>query len=277
MTPTQMTNNQISNVELLRAARAGGYAIAAFNAVNLETAQAIVRAAEAQQAPVILQISQNAARHGGLHELAAIGKSLQAAASVPVLLHFDHAEDENAARQALEAGFDGVMLEGDDPARLQHMADLARLYEGFFEAEYEVVGKGEREAHLHSDIENLAAWAKESRCDLLAVNIGTAHKQEDKSASLDFDRLARIAALSPLPLVLHGSSGVPEEQLARAARQGISKVNLATDLTLHFTGAVKRSLAAGAKDPRQYLGAGRDAMQARAEHYIKLLGSAGKA
>lgn len=261
----------------LLAAREGGYALAAFNAVNLETAQAVIRAAEAQQAAVVLQFSQNAARHAGLQALAAMGHSLRAEVGVPVLLHFDHAESEDAAREALELGFDGVMLEGDDPETLRRLADEAHHRGGYLEAEYEVVVKGARTGERHDDPEELADFARRSDCDLLAVDIGSAHKQETKTAALDFSRLARLAALTSLPLVLHGASGVPEEQLAQAARSGISKVNLATDLTLTFTGAVRGSLEGGAKDPRGYLGAGRDAMQARAEHYIQLLGSAGRA
>lgn len=264
-------------LELLQAARRGGYALAAFNAVNLETAQAIVRAAEYQRAPVILQISQNAARYGGLTELAQIGRVLREQASVPVMLHLDHAEDEAIARQALGLGFDGVMFEGDDPATMRRLAKMAHAHGSFFEAEYEVVGKGEREANQHDDLSDLSEFAQASGCDLLAVNIGTQHKQEDKSAHLDFRRLAKIASMTNLPLVLHGSSGVSDEQLARAAQEGISKVNIATDLTLTFTHAVQQSLDAGAKDLRKYLGAGRDAMQGRAEHYLRVLGSAGKA
>ncbi len=261
---------------LLRAARAGGYALAAFNAVNLETAQAVVRAAQAQRAPVILQFSQNAARHAGLTPLAALGRSLQREVTVPVLLHFDHAEGEADALAALAAGFDGVMLEGDDPATLRRIADAAHARGGYFEAEYEVVVKGERRGERH-DPQDLGRFAHASGCDLLAVDIGSAHKQEDKTAQLDFERLERLAAATDLPLVLHGASGVPDAQLTRAAQLGVSKVNLATDLSLTFTGAVRASLAGGATDPRRYLGAGRDAMQARAEHYIQLLGSAGRA
>ncbi len=261
---------------MLQAARAGHYAVAAFNAVNLETAQAIVRAAQAQNAPVILQFSQNAARHGGLEPLAAIGLALKESAGVPVLLHFDHAETEEVALLALELGFDGVMLEGDNPAVLRRLATAAHALGGYFEAEFEVVVKGERHGVRIENPQDLANFARDSDCDLLAVDIGSAHKQEDKSAKLDFERLERLTALTSLPLVLHGASGVPEDQLARAAREGISKVNLATDLTLTFTAAVRQSLEGGAKDLRVYLAAGRDAMQARAEHYIQLLGGAGR-
>jgi len=262
---------------LLQAARAEGYALAAFNAVNLETAQAVVRAAEAQRAPVVLQFSENAARHGGLKALIALGLSLKREAAVPVLLHFDHAETEASALEALDLGFDGVMLEGDDPQTLRRLSDAAHTRGGYFEAEYEVVAKGDRTGEQHDDPTDLARFARESGCDLLAVDIGSAHKQETKTAHLDFGRLERLAASTDLPLVLHGASGVPEDQLVRAAREGISKVNLATDLTQTFTAAVRAALDGGAKDPRAYLSAGRSSMQARAEHYIRLLGSAGRA
>jgi fructose-bisphosphate aldolase, class II len=265
-----------TSADVLRAARAGGYGLAAFNAVNLETAQAVVWAAQAQRCAVVLQFSQNAARHAGLAQLAALGLSLKYGADVPVLLHFDHAETEADARQALDLGFDGVMLEGDDPAPLRRLSDEAHHRGGYLEAEFEVVVKGERGSVQHDPAE-VVNFAAESGCDLLAVDIGSAHKQTEKTAHLDFARLETLAALSPLPLVLHGSSGVPEEQLARAVTLGIAKVNLATDLTVTFTAAVKESLSAGASDPRKYLAAGRSAMQARAEHYIRLLGGAGTA
>ena len=265
------------SADLIRAARTGGYALAAFNAVNLETAQATVRAAEAVRAPVILQFSQNAARHGGLAQLAALGLSLKTGASVPVLLHFDHAESEAAALHALELGFDGVMLEGDDPATLRRLADAAHGADGYLEAEYEVVIKGQRSGERQGDPAHLAEFIRGSRCDLLAVDLGSAHQQQRKNAHLDFERLEHLAGLTALPLVLHGASSVPIHELARAAGLGVSKINLATDLTLAFTGAVRRALDAGATDPRSYLGAGRDAMQARAEIYLRALGAADRA
>ena len=266
-----------SGAGVLRAARAGGYGLAAFNAVNLETAQAVVWAAQAQRSAVVLQFSQNAARHAGLRQLAALGLSLKHNADVPVLLHFDHAESEDAALEALDLGFDGVMLEGDDVSVLRRLSTEAHAAGGYLEAEYEVVVKGERHGERHDDPGELLRFVQLSECDLLAVDIGTAHKQTEKTAQLDFARLEALAALTPLPLVLHGSSGVPEEQLSRAVTLGIAKVNLATDLTLTFTAAVRASLNGGASDPRRYLAAGRDAMQARAEQYIRLLGGAGTA
>ncbi|WP_412030188.1 class II fructose-bisphosphate aldolase [Deinococcus yunweiensis] len=277
MTAAQVQPAVRSGLDHLRAARQGGYAIAAFNAVNLETAQAIVAAAEATRSPVILQISHNAARHGGLAALAALGLSLKRAASVPIILHLDHAETPEVALEALHLGFEGVMLEGDDPATLRPLAAASHAQGGYLEAEYEVVVKGERRGERHDDPATLGQFAQDSHCDLLAVDLGSAHKQEDKTARLDFARLQALAAATPLPLVLHGASSVPEDELAHAAALGVAKVNLATDLTLAFTGAVRDSLSGGAKDPRTYLAAGRSAMQVRAEHYLRVLGSAGRA
>lgn len=263
-------------LDLLRAARAGGYALPAFNAVNLETAQAVVRAAEACRAPVILGLSHNAARYAGLEPLAALARTLRAGAGVPVLVHFDHAEDEDAARAALRLGADGVMLEGSDPGALRRVAGAAHAQSAFLEAEYEVVAKRER-AGTCLPADDLARFAALSGCDLLAVGLGSRHGQCDKTARLDFGRLEELAARTPLPLVLHGASGVPDEDLARAARSGVSKVNLATDLMGVFTRAARESLEEGATDPRVYLGAARDAMQRRCAHYLHLLGAAGRA
>ena len=267
----------------LNAARATGYAIPAFNAVNLETAQACVRAAELEFAPMILQISENAARYAGLELLAAIGRELRATASVPVMLHFDHAETLESAKRALVLGFDMVMLEGGDllpPAQIAALADLADFAHArgaALEAEFEVVGKGQRE-ETHAQITELATFVRESHCDALSVAIGSHHKETAKTSSLNLERLQQIASSTGLPLVLHGASGVRDDDLQAAVKLGIAKVNVATELALVFTDAVRGSLSGAAlNDPRKYLGAGRDAMTARARTIIQRLGASGKA
>jgi fructose-bisphosphate aldolase, class II len=267
----------------LRAARIQGYAIPAFNAVNLETAQAIVQAAELERAPVIVQISENAARYAGIGLLSVIGRELRAQASVPVILHFDHAETLTVAKSALEHGFDMVMLEGGDLEmdaqieQLRVLAEIAHAQNAAVEAEYEVVSKGDR-ATTHASIDDLAAFAQATHCDALAVAIGSAHKQTDKTSTLDLQRLEEIASVTPLPLVLHGASGVKEDDLRRAIQLGIAKVNVATELALVFTNAVRHALEdPKSNDPRKYLGAGRDAMTERARAVIRLLKANGKA
>ena len=263
--------------QLLNAARAGGYAIPAFNAVNLETAQAIVRAAELEHAPVILQISQNAARYAGLELMAAIACELRQTAGVPVIVHFDHAETVQSARAAIEHGFDMVMLEGDDTAVLRALADFAHAQGAAVEAEYEVVSKGDR-GETQAELDGLEEFVRTSNCDALAVAIGSAHKQTDKTSALDFTKLEQLANLTRLPLVLHGASGVLETDLQRAVTLGIAKVNVATELALVFTNAVREQLEnPKLNDPRKYLGAARDAMTERARAVIRLLGTNGKA
>lgn len=261
----------------IQAARQQGYALAALNVVNMETAQAATRAAEAERAPFILQVSQNAARYAGLRMMAAIGKELKAHADVPVILHFDHAETPEVALEAVACGFDGAMLESDDPAVLAPLATQLHAAGAYLEAEYEVTEKGERHATLHSDVQDIVAFAKASGCDLLAVALGSVHKQESKTSHLDLPRLEALSAVTPLPLVLHGASGVVEADLSAAARLGLSKVNVATELTSLFSRAALQTLQAGALDPRRALGAGRDAYQARAQAVIRLLGGSGKA
>lgn len=272
---------EFSPAPLFSAARAGGYALAALNAVNLETAQAVVSAAQAERAPVVLQFSQNAARYAGLETLLAIGRELRAQASVPVVLHFDHAEDSPTALRALELGCDSVMLEsgGLEPeAYADELAELARAAHALgavVEGEFEVVAKGER-ASSAADPELIADLSERSTCDLVVVDVGTTHKQARKEAQLDFDRLKRLACEVPQPLVLHGASGVPDDQLRRAAELGISKINVATSLMNAFTGAAQASLSSGAaRDPRRWLADARSAMVSAARGVIRLTGSGG--
>jgi fructose-bisphosphate aldolase, class II len=267
----------------LRAARRDRWALPAFNAINLETAQACVNAAQSERSPVILQFSQNAARYAGLELLAVVGRELRAAASVPVILHLDHAESPDLATRALKLGFDLVMLEGGEVSRSEQIADLSRLAQiahahgAAVEAEYEVVSKGERAA-TQTELTDLADFAAATGCDALAVSLGSAHKDTERTRGLDLPRLREIAACTGLPLVLHGASGVREADLRAAIALGIAKVNVATELSVVFTNAVRSQLTdTRLNDPRQYLGAGREAMTARARAIIGLLGASGRA
>lgn len=269
--------------EVVVAATTGGYAIGAFNAVNLETAQAVVLAAEEQRAPVFLQVSQNAARHGGMAPLLAAARELRQAASVPVILHFDHAEDLGTALEALELGCDSVMLESGPNDLVAYVATLRKLVAAahargaIVEGEFDVVEKGARESSSH-DPTLIAELAAEAGCDLVAIDAGTRHKAADRNLSLDFSRLEAVARVVPRPLVLHGASSVPVSELTRAAGLGVAKVNVATELMNEFTAAVRAVLDAEQRpDPRSYLGSGRSAMALRAGSLIRALGSAGRA
>lgn len=255
-------------VRLLADARAAGVAIAAVNAVNLETMEAVVAAADDEGLPVILQISQNAARYAGLTRLAAIGRLLRDEARAPVVLHFDHAESVEVALQAFDLGFDSVMLEGANMPPDEQLAALRRLSKrasvdgGGVEAEAEITPKGARYGHDHLAPDRLEAFVEATRCTSLAIDIGSRHKQHMRTTRLDLERLRDVAAHVSVPLVLHGSSGVSEDDLLRAVHLGIAKVNVATALMMVFTDAVRTDLADPARiDPRQYLGAGREALR----------------
>lgn len=269
---------------LLERARRDGFALVAVNAVNLETAEAIVAGAERERAPVIVQISENAGRYSRLSRLAAFARVLRSEATVPVILHFDHAESIDSARRALDERFDSVMLEDrldrrDDYRRaLRALADEAHTRGAFVEAELEAVQKGDRASGSHLTPDAVRAFVQDTACDTLAIDIGTEHKQTRKEARLDLGRLRVVAEAVPHPLVLHGSSGVPDDELQEAVAGGVAKVNIATALSLAFTRGVREVLADGdAYDPRGYLAAARERMAVEVQRYVRLLGGTGQA
>jgi len=267
----------MGNYEVLANARKNGHAIAAMNAVNLETAQAIVWAAEAEDSAVILQISENAAKYGGLFELFAIATVLKQEAIVPIIVHFDHAESLESATEAVALGFDSVMLESSNlepEAYLEQLQELVRFAEPYnclIEAEFEVTQKGERDAkRLHP--KNIAEMTAKSGCHLVAIDIGSKHKMTSKEAKLDLTHLKHIAEYVKKPLVLHGASGVKPAELRTAVALGISKVNVATELMLSFTNGVLEVLSDKKQyDARKYLAGGRVSMQETASEIIRLL------
>jgi fructose-bisphosphate aldolase, class II len=269
--------------ELFRHARAGGYAIGAFNAFNLETATAIVQAAEAERSPVVLQVSENAARYAGFAPLAALCRALRDAATVPVILHFDHAESLASAQRALDAGFQGVMLEtahlpsDESVARIREVVTCAARHGAVVEAELEVVHKPDRQPGRALDLGELRDLAERSGADLLALDVGSRHKQRQRETRLDLVRLARVGMEVEHPLVLHGGSGIHPEDLAHAISLGVAKVNLATDPSSVFTRALRESLGPDVTDPRHYLASAREAMRSRVAELLRALGCAGTA
>ncbi|KAB1988963.1 class II fructose-bisphosphate aldolase [Streptomyces triticiradicis] len=252
-------------------------AVAAFNVITLEHVEAVIAGAESVGAPVVLQVSENAVkfRQGRLLPLARAAAAAAERASVPVALHLDHVRSDDLLRQAPGAGFSSVMY---DASRLSYeenltatraAADWAHAQGLWIEAELgEIGGKnGEppRDAHApgaRTDPGEARAFVADSGVDALAVAIGSSHAMTTRTAVLDHDLLERLAASLDVPLVLHGSSGVPDRELRAAVEGGIAKVNIGTALNIAMTGAVREFLAAGpdAVDPRKYLGVGREAM-----------------
>lgn len=276
--------------DLIAAARADHRALAAFNVITLEHAEAIAAAAETAQAPVILQISENAVKfhHGRLTPIARATAAVAEAAGVDVALHLDHVEDPQLLRQAADHGFGSVMFDGshlDYAANVRvtrEAADWAHGHGLWIEAELGKVGGKDGEPPLsahapgaRTDPDEAREYVAATGVDALAVAVGSSHAMTDRSAALDHDLIARLHDAVGVPLVLHGSSGVPDGELARAVAGGLVKVNIGTALNIAFTGAVREYLEnapASAVDPRKYLAQAREDMVKTAAHFISLLG-----
>ena len=276
----------VPTADLLHAAVARRTGLAAFNVIQLETAEALVEAAERTGLPVILQISQNCvAYHGSLEPIAAASLALARESTAHVAVHLDHAEDEQLARRAVESGFGSVMFDGSTLDYEHNVAATVRVVEHahandvLVEAELGEIG-GKDGAHapgVRTDPEEARRFVEETGVDALAVAVGSSHAMTERTAALDLELIARLRHAAPVPLVLHGSSGVPDETIEQAIRAGITKVNVSTHLNRFFTDAIRASLTAHPEvvDPRKYVREGRAAVAAEAARLMTLFDVAG--
>lgn len=253
-------------------ARAAGRGAGAFNVITLEYAEAIVAGAEAAGAPVILQVSQNAVayHHGQLRPLAAAAAAVATLSATPVSLHLDHVTDDGLLHQAADAGFSSVMYDAstrpyqENVAATRAAAQWAHGAGLWIEAELGEVG-GKDGAHapgVRTDPGDAGRFVADTGVDALAVAVGSSHAMTTRTARLDQELITRLREALAVPLVLHGSSGVEEGELASAVAHGMTKVNIGTILNVTFTGALRAYLAGDAKvvDPRRYVSVGRDAV-----------------
>ncbi len=275
-------------LDLVTAAQRDGYGVLAFNVIGLEHAEAIVRGAEAERSPVILQISQNAIayRFGLLEPLVAACRELAAVADVPVGLHLDHATTRDLCERAIAAGMSSVMFDAsadDDAANISQTREIVVLaHEAGIAVEGEIGVVGGKDGAVTTtdgltDPVAAAAYVAATGVDLLAVAVGSEHGMT-RQTRLDLPRIAAIRKAVAVPLVLHGSSGVPDDDLAKAVRRGIAKVNMATQLNAAWTGSIRTSLAANltVTDPRRYGAPAREAMIEVVRAKCRLVGSAGR-
>jgi fructose-bisphosphate aldolase, class II len=265
-----------------------GVGVGAFNVITLEHAEAIVAGAASVDRPVILQISQNAvAFHGGRPGPIALAAA-EAARSAPVdvALHLDHVESVALLRQAPGYGFGSVMADFskmsyvDNVAATREVVEFAHAHDLWVESELGTVGGKDGAPALsphapgaRTDPDEACRYVAATGVDALAVAVGSAHAMTDRSASLDLALIGVLRDAVPVPLVLHGSSGVPDGQLRDAVRSGIVKVNVGTALNVAFTGAVRDALLddPAVVDPRRYLSRARDAMAATVAHFLTVL------
>ncbi|MEU5531772.1 class II fructose-bisphosphate aldolase [Streptomyces sp. NPDC020362] len=275
--------------ELVTRAAQTRSAVAAFNIITLEHVEAVIAGAETVGAPVVLQVSENAVkfRYGRLLPLARAAAAAAERAEVPVALHLDHVQSDDLLRQAPDAGFSSVMY---DAARLPYAenlaatraaADWAHAQNLWIEAELgQVGGKDGRpplDAHApgaRTDPDQAHDYVAGTEVDALAVAVGSVHAMTTRTAALDHGLLNRLSAVLSVPLVLHGSSGVPDDGLVAAVAGGIAKVNVGTALNVAMTSAIRDFLAAHpeAVDSRKYLSVGREAMAREVARIIGVLG-----
>jgi fructose-bisphosphate aldolase class II len=272
----------VRTAEIVDDAVARGSAAAAMNVVQLEGVTAVVEGAERAGLPVVLAISENAVRyHGALAPLALAALAAARAAAVPVSVHLDHATRLELVQEAVALGLSSAMV---DASALDYAANVAataaaastcRASGVWVEAELgEVGGKdGVHAAGARTDPDEARRFVASTGVDALAVAVGSSHKMVERTAALDLDLLRRLADAVPVPLVLHGSSGVPEDDLRAGVAAGLRKVNLATQLNKVFTAGVRSALDAApdAVDPRGYLGTGRAAMAAEVERLLRVV------
>ena len=277
--------------DLLLDAQKRGYAVGAFNCNNMEIVQAIVQAATAERSPVIIQASQGAIKYAGLEYISALGRLAADRAQVPVALHLDHGTSFKQAVQCILNGFSSVMIDGsklsfeDNVALTLEVLKVASSVGVSVEAELgkicgteDDISVCDRDAQMTDPLE-AQKFVERTGVDALAVAIGTAHGVYKGKPELDFDRLSKIADLIDIPIVLHGSSGVPEEDIKRAIQYGVRKVNIDTDVRTAFMEGVRKVLEAspGEIDPRKVLGPAREKMEEAIRRKMRTFGSSGKA
>ncbi|AQS60402.1 class II fructose-1,6-bisphosphate aldolase [Desulforamulus ferrireducens] len=277
--------------ELLQQAEAGKYAVGAFNVNNMEIVQAILAAAEAEKAPVIMQASQGAIKYAGIEYIYALASLAASQATVPVALHLDHGTSFEQCMKCIRVGFTSVMIDGskypleENIALTNKVLAVARATGVSVEAELGKIGGTEDDIHVDerdaffTDPEEARYFVEKTGVDALAVSIGTAHGQYKGIPKLDFPRLEKIVSLVKTPIVLHGSSGVPDEAIQEAIRLGVRKVNIDTNIREAFTNACRQVLADNPKeiDPRKVLGPAREAATEVIRQKIRVFGSSGKA
>lgn len=269
-----------STSELLASAIETNSAVLAFNAITLEHAEGIAEGVERAGAAALIQISENTVRfHGGqIAPIAGACTRIAAQSSAPLAVHLDHFTDvallDEAVGTAAALGVTSIMIDAahlpddENVSQTTSFAERAHRVGLFVEAEIgQVGGKGGQTLGAHepgarTDPDEAAAFAAQTGIDALAVAVGSSHAMTTRDAELDMALIGRIAAAVPIPLVLHGSSGVPDDSLRSAVTAGIRKVNVGTALNLAYTGAVRAVLEADPtlSDPRKYLVPARQAV-----------------
>lgn len=276
---------------MLDDARKNGYCIGAFNVHTLEMLQAVVEAADETNSPVILQSTVGTVKHLGAEYIAAAATVASNRCHVPVALHLDHCTDFTTIIQCVRAGYTSVMIDAsrflfeENVKHTRKVVEVAAAVGINVEAELGKVGGveddivvSERDALL-ADPDECAQFVELTGVSTLAPAIGTAHGIYKGTPNIDFSRIERIAERVSIPLVLHGGSGIPEEQVRRCIGLGMAKMNVATELRIIFSDAIKAVFEANPQenDPRKYMIPAKQALKEAVIEKMRICGSIGKA
>lgn len=280
----------ISTKAMLNKAQQEGYAVPAFNVHNLETLQVVVETAAELRSPLIVAGTPGTFSYAGTGNLVAIASTLAKTLNHPLAVHLDHHEQLADIERKVLAGVRSVMIDGshlpfaENIDLVRSVVEFCHRYDVSVEAELGRLGGQEDDLivdskdTLFTHPEQAREFVESTSVDSLAVAIGTAHGLYTAEPKLDFNRLAEIRNRVTVPLVLHGASGLPAEDIRQAIAFGICKVNVATELKIAFADALKAWLAAhpDANDPRHYMVPAKAAMKEVVKKVISDCGCAGK-
>lgn len=279
----------VTSEKMLMDARKGGYAIGAFNAENMEMVQAIIAAAEEMKSPVMIQTTPGTVKYASLKYYKALVEAGASVSPMPIAIHLDHGSSFELAAQAYHDGYTSIMIDGsklpfeDNIALSKRVVDMCRPSRIPVEAELGKVGGKEDDTESDGDVytepDKAAEFVERTGITSLAVAIGTAHGFYAKKPMLDYNRLVEIRNVVDIPLVLHGASGLTDEQVRKCVERGINKVNFATELRDAFTKGVTKCMqdSPNAFDPKAYNKVGREYVKELVKHKILICNSQGKA
>lgn len=274
----------VNSKKMLEHAKKGKYAIPHFNMNNLEWTRYILEECEALKVPVILGVSEGAVNYiGGYHTVVSMVTSLikDLSITIPVCLHLDHGRDFYACKQAIDAGFTSVMIDASryelaENIRItKEVCDYAQQYNVSVEAEIGHVGGSEDEMSgtiFHARLEECEEFYQKTNIDSLAPALGSVHGLYKGRPNLDFETMEQIDKALPIPLVLHGGTGIPEDQIQKAIACGIAKININTELQIAWSTEVRNFLATNdtVYDPRKIIGSGQEAVKKTIQNKVKL-------
>ena len=280
----------VTSKELLLDAQKNHYAVGAFNVENMEMVMAVLAAAEQQNSPVIMQTTPGTVKYAGFDFYFANVRTAAERTKIPVVMHLDHGNSFAMAMQAFRAGYTSIMIDGsklpfeENIALTKSVVDVCHASNVPVEGELGKVGGKEDDLendddNPYTDPQEAKIFVERTGVDSLAIGIGTAHGVYKGIPKVNMEVLSAVCQVVDVPLVMHGTSGVPDEQVRDAVSRGICKVNYATDLRIAFTNGVKEFMTSNpnAFDPKKYSALGMNEVTVYVAQKMEVVGSVGKA